>query len=232
MTAIIIDSMNILVVEDEEKIANFLRRGFMEEGYSVDIATDGEEALYKFDVNTYDCIILDILIPKGDGITVCRGVREKNTHVPIIILTAKSTLEDKIIGLDAGADDYLTKPFAFSELSARIRALMRRGNKADPVILSIDNLSLNPATRIAQRGGEIISLTTREYSLLEYFMRHPNQVITKSELLEHVWDYNYSGISNIVETYIKYLRKKLQVNSGDKELIHTMRGSGYVLKAG
>ncbi len=224
--------MNILVVEDEEKIANFLRRGFMEEGYSVDIATDGEEALYKFDVNTYDCIILDILIPKGDGITVCRGVREKNTHVPIIILTAKSTLEDKIIGLDAGADDYLTKPFAFSELSARIRALMRRGNKADPVILSIDNLSLNPATRIAQRGGEIISLTTREYSLLEYFMRHPNQVITKSELLEHVWDYNYSGISNIVETYIKYLRKKLQVNSGDKELIHTMRGSGYVLKAG
>lgn len=223
--------MNILIVEDEEKIANFLRRGFMEAGYGVDIARTGEEALYKFEINTYDCIILDIMIPEGNGIEVCRGIRNKNSHIPILMLTAKDAVEDKITGLDAGADDYVTKPFSFSELSARIRALIRRGNKADPVILTIDNLSLNPATRTAKRGDKTIILTTREYGLLEYFMRHPNQVITKTELLEHVWDYNYQGFSNIVETYIKYLRKKLNTTSQDKELIHTMRGSGYILKA-
>lgn len=223
--------MHILIVEDEEKIANFLRRGLMEEGYVVDIANSGEEALYKFDVNTYDCIILDIMIPKGDGMYVCRTIRAKNTHIPILILTAKYDVADRVTGLDAGADDYVTKPFAYSELSARIRALIRRGKKADPVVLTIDNLTLNPATRTAQRGNKTIILTTREYALLEYLMRHQNQVITKTELLEHLWDYNYNGLSNIVETYIKYLRKKLQTNPHDKELIHTMRGSGYILKA-
>jgi DNA-binding response OmpR family regulator len=223
--------MHILIVEDEEKIANFLRRGLMEESYVVDIAKSGEEALYKFEVNTYDCIILDIMIPKGDGMFVCRSIRTKNTHVPILILTAKYDVSDRVTGLDAGADDYVTKPFAYSELSARIRALIRRGKKADPVVLTIDNLTLNPATRTAQRGNKTITLTTREYALLEYLMRHQNQVITKTELLEHLWDYNYDGLSNIVETYIKYLRKKLHTNPQDKELIHTMRGSGYILKA-
>jgi DNA-binding response OmpR family regulator len=223
--------MHILIVEDEEKIANFLRRGLMEESYVVDIAHSGEEALYKFEVNTYDCIILDIMIPKGDGMFVCRTIRAKNTHIPILILTAKYDVADRVTGLDAGADDYVTKPFAYSELSARIRALIRRGKKADPVVLTIDNLTLNPATRTALRGNKTITLTTREYALLEYLMRHQNEVITKTELLEHLWDYNYDGLSNIVETYIKYLRKKLQANPQDKELIHTMRGSGYILKS-
>ena len=223
--------MQILVIEDEEKIANFLRRGFSEENYSVDIAKDGEEALYKFDINSYDCVILDLMIPKIDGLHVCRTLRSKNTNIPILILTAKGTVEDKLSGLDAGADDYLTKPFSFHELSARIRALLRRGNKADPVVLTINNLSLNPATRLAKRGNQIINLTAREYALLEYFMRHPNTVLTKTELLEHVWDYNYDGLSNIVETYVKYLRKKLQIKTSEKELIHTMRGSGYILKS-
>jgi DNA-binding response OmpR family regulator len=222
--------VQILVVEDEEKIANFLRRGLMEESYAVDVAYDGEDALYKFDINEYDLIILDLMIPKVDGLMVCKKIREVNTSIPILVLTAKDATEDKIKGLDAGADDYVTKPFSFSELSARVRALLRRGKKADPAILTIDNLSLDPATRIAKRGKRSITLTTREYALLEYFMRNPNRVLTKTELLEHVWDYNYDGLSNVLETYVKYLRKKLKVHPDEKELIHTMRGSGYVFR--
>ena len=222
--------MQILIVEDEEKIANFLRRGLLEEGYAVDIAGDGENALYKFDINEYDLTILDLLIPKVDGVTVCRKIREVNTSIHILILTAKDAIEDKVKGLDAGADDYMAKPFSFSELLARVRALLRRGKKADPTVLTIDNLSLDPATRTAKRGDTTIVLTAREYALLEYFMRNPGIVLTKSELLEHVWDYNYDGLSNILETYVKYLRKKLKVNPNDKELIHTMRGSGYILR--
>lgn len=222
--------MHLLIVEDEEKIANFLRRGFLEERYAVDIAKDGEEALYKYEINEYDCVVLDVMIPKTDGVVVCRKIREKNTSIPILLLTAKGQVEDKITGLDAGADDYVTKPFSFDELSARIRALIRRGKKADPTILSFDNVTLNPATKAATRGSRQIILTTKEYALLEYFMRNPNTVITKTKILEHVWDYNYEGFSNIVETYIKYLRKKLKTAPNDKELIHTMRGSGYILK--
>jgi DNA-binding response OmpR family regulator len=222
--------VQILIIEDEEKIANFLRRGLLEEIYAVDIAADGEDALYKFEINEYDLILLDLMIPKVDGITVCRKVREVNTSIPILVLTAKDATEDKVKGLDAGADDYMTKPFSFSELSARIRALLRRGKKADPTILTIDNLSLDPATRTAKRGNKTIVLTAREYSLLDYFMRNPNRVLTKTELLEHVWDYNYDGLSNVLETYVKYLRKKLKSRPDEKELIHTMRGSGYILK--
>jgi DNA-binding response OmpR family regulator len=222
--------MQILVVEDEEKIANFLRRGLLEESYAVDVAGDGEDALYKFEINEYDLVILDLLIPKVDGIGVCRKIREVNTSTPILILTARDATEDKIKGLDAGADDYMTKPFSFSELSARVRALLRRGKKSDPAVLKIDNLALDPATKTATRGKTRIVLTTREYALLEYFMRNPNRVLTKSELLEHVWDYSYDGLSNILETYVKYLRKKLKVHAQDQELIYTMRGSGYILR--
>jgi DNA-binding response OmpR family regulator len=222
--------MQILIVEDEEKIANFLRRGLMEERYAVDIAYDGEEALYKFDINEYDLVILDLMLPKVDGLTVCRKIRISNTNIPILILTAKDSLEDKIKGLDWGADDYMIKPFSFSELSARIRALLRRGNKADPTILTIDNLLLNPATRTVKRNGKIIDLTAREYSLLDYFIRNQNTVLTKTKILEHVWDYNYDGFSNVVETYVKYLRKKLQINPKDKKLIYTLRGFGYIFK--
>jgi DNA-binding response OmpR family regulator len=223
--------MQILLVEDEEKIANFLRRGLIEEGYAIDIAKDGEDALYKFDINEYDLVLLDLMLPKIDGVEVCRKIRKDNLHLPILMLTAKDAVENKINGLDAGADDYVTKPFSFSEVAARIRALLRRGNKADPPILNIDNLQLNPATRSAKRGNINITLTSREYSLLEYFMRYPNIVLTKTQILEHVWDYNYDGLSNIVETYVRYLRKKLKTNSKGKELIHTLRGSGYILKS-
>jgi DNA-binding response OmpR family regulator len=170
------------------------------------------------------------MIPKVDGVTVCRKIRETNTNMPVLILTAKDATEDKIVGLDAGADDYVTKPFSFSELAARIRALVRRGNKSDPVILKIDNLTLNPATKTARRGTKDIALTAREYALLEYFLRHQNIVLTKTQLLEHVWDYNYDGLSNIVETYVKYLRQKIKTRPADRELIHTLRGSGYIMK--
>lgn len=223
--------MQILIIEDEEKIANFLRRGLLEESYAVDIAYDGEDALYKFDINEYDFVLLDLMIPKIDGVKVCRKIREANPNIPILILTAKDSVDDKVSGLDAGADDYVTKPFSFTELTARIRALIRRGNKADPVILKLDNLSLNPATRTAQRGDKTITLTAREYALLEYFMRHQNIVLTKTQLLEHVWDYNYDGLSNIVETYVKYIRQKIRTSPKDKELLHTMRGSGYIMKS-
>jgi DNA-binding response OmpR family regulator len=220
--------MQILIVEDEEKIANLLRKGLLEERYTVDIARDGEEALYKLEINEYDLIILDLMIPKISGDEVCRTVRKNNTSLPILILTAKDAVEDKIRSLDAGADDYVTKPFSFAEVTARIRALIRRNKKADPVILTIDNLSLDPATKTAIREGKQILLTAREYALLEYFMRNQNVLLTKTQLLEHVWDYNYDGFSNIVETYVKYLRKKLRITPRDKELIHTRRGSGYM----
>ncbi len=229
-TGSIICSMHILIVEDEAKIANFLRRGFKEEHYAVDIATDGQEALDKFEINTYDLVLLDLMIPKVDGVSVCRKMRKLNTDIPILMLTAKDSVDDKVAGLDAGADDYLTKPFSFAELSARVRALLRRGTRAaDPVILEMDNLTLNPATKQVMRGGKVIPLTAREFALLEYFLRNPNTVITKTQLLEHVWDYSYDGLSNIVETYVKYLRKKLAVKSNSRELIHTRRGSGYIM---
>ncbi|MCL5771718.1 MAG: response regulator transcription factor [Actinobacteria bacterium] len=223
--------MQILIIEDEKKIADFLRRGLIEERYAADVAFDGEEALYKYNINEYDLIILDIMIPKIDGLTVCQKIRSNNSNIPILILTAKDSIEDKIKGLDSGADDYMTKPFSFSELSARIRALLRRGNKADPAILTIDDLVLNPATKVVKRKNKIIDLTAREYSLLEYFMRNQNIVLTKTKILEHVWDYSYDGLSNVIETYVKYLRKKLKVDGKAKELIHTIRGSGYILKA-
>ena len=220
----------MLVIEDEEKIAQVLRKGLQEEQYNVDIASDGEDAIAKTIANTYDFIILDLMIPKIDGLTVCRKIREKNQSVPILILTAKDSVDDKIAGLDAGADDYVIKPFSFAEISARIRALLRRGNKADPVVLAVDDLTLNPATKVVLRNGKTISLTAKEYALLEYFMRHKNSMLSKEQLLEHVWDYYYEGVSNVVETYVKYLRKKLHVLPQSKELIHTVRGIGYVMK--
>lgn len=220
--------MQILIVEDEEKIANLLRKGLLEERYTVDVARDGEEAIYKFEINEYDLIILDLMIPKISGEEVCRTIRKTNTSLPILILTARDAIGDKVRGLDAGADDYVTKPFSFAEVTARARALIRRNKKADPVVLTIDNLMLDPATKLASRGGKQILLTAREYALLEYFMRNQNVLLTKTQLLEHVWDYNYDGFSNIVETYVKYLRKKLRTSTADKELIHTRRGSGYM----
>lgn len=223
--------MQILIVDDEKKLANVLRRGLLEEGYAVDLAFDGDEALEKFEINmAYDAIVLDLMIPKTSGMAVLKKIRQSNADVPIIILTARTEIDDRIAGLDEGADDYLTKPFSFGELTARIRALLRRGNKADPPQLSIDTLALNPANHVVKRGKREITLTAREYALLEYFMRNQNKLLTKTQILEHVWDYNYDGLSNIVETYVKYLRKKIRTVHTDRELIHTMRGSGYIMK--
>ncbi len=222
--------MQILIVEDEAKIRHFLRQGLLEESYAVDTAKDGEEALYKLDINEYDLVLLDIMLPKVNGIAVCKALRKKGSHLPVILLTAKDRVTDKVLGLDAGADDYITKPFSFDELTARMRAIFRRGKKTDPAILAFADLSLDPATRTAKRGKHTIVLTTREYALLEYFLRHPHMLLTKAQILEHVWDYNYDGLSNIVETYVKYLRKKLKTTPNASELIHTMRGSGYILQ--
>jgi DNA-binding response OmpR family regulator len=222
--------MQILIVEDEKKLAHALRRGLLEEKYAVDIAFDGEEALEKCDTNEYDLIILDLMIPKIDGLAVLSKMRKTNTGIPVIILTAKNSPEDKVRGLDEGADDYITKPFSFTELAARIRALMRRGRSADPPVLGVADLTLDPAARTVRRGNKILMLTAREFALLEYFMRHPNKVLSETQLLEHVWDLNYQGLSNVVATYVKYLRQKLRVSPRDKELIHTVRGFGYILK--
>lgn len=222
--------MQMLIVEDERKIAELLRRGLLEEQYQADIARDGEDALYKFAVNAYDLVVLDLMIPRIGGIDVCRKIRETNSTLPILMLTARDAVEDKVAGLDAGADDYLTKPFSFAELLARIRALLRRGKTADPAVLSLGGLVLDPATKETSRGGRQISLTAREFALLEYFMRYPNVVLTRTRLIEHVWDCNYDGLSNIVDTYVKYLRKKIRMTDSDPELIHTLRGSGYMLK--
>ena len=223
--------MQILVVEDEPKIAQLLRRGLLEERYAVDLALDGEAALTRFEAGSYDLVILDRMLPIVNGIEVCKKIRHQDTNVPIIMLTAKGEIEDKIAGLDSGADDYITKPFAFHELTARIRALLRRGNSADPIILSIDDLLLNPAKHEVTRSDVTIACTAREYALLEYLMRNQSLVLSKTQILEHVWDYNYEGLSNIVETYIKYLRKKLQVKPSSRQIIHTVRGYGYVMKS-
>ena len=191
--------MQILIVEDEKKLVHILRRGLLEERYAVDIAYDGKEALEKVDINEYDLVILDLMIPKVNGLEVLRHIRhnQPTVNLPVIILTAKSGEEDKVRGLDEGADDYLTKPFSFAELTARIRALLRRGRKADPPVLRIDTLMLDPSTRSVKRAGKEIQLTSREFALLEYLMRNQNKVLSETKILEHVWDFNYQGLSNI-----------------------------------
>lgn len=201
-----------------------------EQGYAVDVAGDGQIALEKVDTNAYDLLILDLMLPKVDGITVCRTIRQEGQTVPVLMLTAKDAVESKVTGLDAGADDYLTKPFSFAELSARVRALLRRGPRLDATVLQCGDLTLDPATRMVSRAGKQIMLTAREYALLEFFMRNPNRVLTKTEIIDHVWDVNYEGLSNIVETYVKYIRQKIKTASSSPELIHTVRGSGYILK--
>lgn len=222
--------MQILLVEDEEKIAQLLRRGLMEKSFAVDLARDGAQAVQKLACNEYDLVILDLMIPKIDGLQVCKRIRQDNTQIPILILTAKDGIDDKIKGLDSGADDYMTKPFSFAELLARVRALLRRGKQALPTVLQFQDLKMDPSSHTVTRANHPIYLTSREYALLEYFMHQPRRVLSKSQILEHVWDYNYDGLSNIVETYVKYVRKKIKLDPSSKELIHTVRGIGYVLK--
>ena len=221
--------MYILIVEDEKKVVGFLKKGLQEEHYTVDVAYDGEEALLLAGMNRYDVIILDIMLPKKDGMEVLKALRTQGLSTPILMLTAKDTLEDKVRGLDSGADDYITKPFAFAELLARIRALLRRGKPTNETSLTAADLMLDPIQHKVQRGGKPIELTSKEYALLEYFLRNKGQVLTRTLINEHVWGYRFDTGTNIVDVYVNYLRSKID-RGFDKKLIHTVRGVGYVLR--
>lgn len=221
--------MRILVVEDEKKVASFIKRGLEEESFSVDMAYDGEEGLYMAESNPYDLILMDLMLPKMDGLSVIKELRNKGNKTPVLCLTAKDTVEDIISGLDSGSDDYLTKPFAFAELVARVRALLRRGTQDRGAEIRFADLRLDPVAHKVWRGNKEIELTAKEYALLEYFMRNPNQILTRTMIAEHVWDYTFDSFTNIIDVYVNYLRKKVD-RDYDKKLIHTVRGIGYVMK--
>jgi len=221
--------MRVLVVEDSRRLAGIVKRGLLEEGYAVDNAYDGEEAEYMAETTPFDMIILDIMLPKKDGLAVCRDLRAKNVNTPILMLTAKDSVEDKVAGLDCGADDYVVKPFAFSELLARIRALLRREVLPKVQKYQIGDLSLDPQSREVWRNGAQLELTAKEYSILEYFMRRPNAVVTRTMLGESVWDYEFDGLSNIIDVYVRRIRQKID-REGQTSLIQTVRGAGYRLR--
>jgi DNA-binding response OmpR family regulator len=222
--------MRILIVDDDRRLCAVIKRGLLEETYAVDLAYDGEEGEYLAEVNPYDLIILDIMLPAKNGVEVCQELRAKKVNTPILMLTAKDTVEDRVRGLDTGADDYLVKPFAFSELLARLRALMRREGLPKSAELHVGDLALNTLTRQVRRGQRPVELTTKEYVILEYFMRHPNVVVTRTMIEEHAWDYDFDSLSNLVDVYIRRIRRKID-NEGENSLIQTVRGAGYRLKA-
>ncbi|MCX6575996.1 MAG: response regulator transcription factor [Candidatus Aminicenantes bacterium] len=220
--------MRILIVEDDRKVGAFLQKGLREEQYAVDVCRDGEEAVDWASINSYDVIVLDIMLPKKDGFAVCRELRQKGMLTPILMLTAKDSVEDKVSGLTEGADDYLTKPFSFEELLARIRALLRRTQDYKTKVLRVGDLEMDTAKRQAIRAGKQIPLSGKEYALLEYLMRNKGRVVTESMIVEHVWDMNYEGTSNIVNVYINYLRKKID-SEFEVKLVRTIRGHGYTI---
>lgn len=220
--------MRILVVDDDPEIVSFVKRGLTYEGYSVDTAGDGTEALVKAREREPDLVVLDIMMPGLDGIEVSKRLR-RDSDVPILMLTAKGTVADKVTGLESGADDYLVKPFAFDELLARVRALLRRRQPKEGEVLRFRDLSLNTATREVKRGNQAIQLTAQEFDLLELFMRHPRQVLKRDTIYDRVWGYDFGGESNVIEVYVRYLRSKLEAE-GRPRLIHTVRGVGYVLR--
>jgi heavy metal response regulator len=222
--------MRILLVEDDKKVASFIHKGLEEEGYAVDIAPDGEAGLYMGLDRLHDLVILDVMLPKKPGFQVLRELRQEKVATPVLLLTARDTVEDKVQGLDAGADDYLTKPFAFAELLARVRALLRRRAEERTPKLQIADLALDPATHSVTRGGQPITLTNREFALLEYFLRNPGRVLTRTAIAEHVWDYDFDSGTNVIDVYVNYLRKKIDAGREPK-LLHTVRGTGYVLQA-
>jgi DNA-binding response OmpR family regulator len=222
--------VRILVVEDERKVASFIRQGLAEEGHTVEVAADGETALDLVEAGPpYDLIVLDLMLPKVDGFAILKAVRGQRVTTPVLVLTARDSVADKVRGLDLGADDYLTKPFSFDEFLARVRALLRRGAAAVPV-LAVADLTLDPSTREVRRGGRRITLTVREHALLEYFMRSAGRVLTRPMLAEHVWGLDFDPESNIVDVYVGYLRRKID-GAGETRLLHTVRGAGYVLRA-
>ncbi len=221
--------MKILVVEDEKKVAGFIKRGLEEEKFEVDVAYDGEDGFQKAAEGAYSLVILDVMLPKKDGLSTVRDLRAKKVLTPVLMLTAKDTVEDIVAGLNSGSDDYLAKPFAFAELLARVRALLRRSEQERGAEIRFADLRLDPVTHKVWRKDKEIDLTAKEYSLLEFFMRNPNQVLTRTTIAENVWDYIFDSFTNIIDVYVNYLRKKID-RDADKKLIHTVRGVGYILK--
>jgi two-component system OmpR family response regulator len=221
--------VRVLVVEDEAKMASLLQRALEREGYAVDVTGDGVDAIWLATENDYDAIVLDVMIPPPDGFDVCRTLRERERWAPVLLLTARDSVADRVTGLDAGADDYLAKPFSFDELSARLRALTRRTVTERPTVLEAAGLRLDPAAHTVTRAEHPIDLSPKEFSLLEMFMRSPGKVLTRTELLEHVWDFAYDGTSNVIDVYIRYLRSKID-RPFDLDSIETVRGVGYRLR--
>ena len=221
--------MRILVVEDEKKVSTFIQRGLEEEGFTVTTAFDGEEGVKKAESEPFELILMDVMLPKMDGLAAIKYLREKNITTPVLCLTARDSVDDKVSGLDIGADDYLAKPFAFVELVARCRALIRRGSNDRGAEIFFADLRLDPVAHKVWRSGDEITLTSKEYALMEYFMRNPNRVLTRLMIAENVWDYSFDSFTNIIDVYVNYLRNKID-QKYDKKLIHTVRGAGYALK--
>lgn len=218
--------MRILLVEDERRLSNVIKKGLEEEGFAVDVSYDGEEGEFMAESESYDLIILDVMLPKIDGIIVCKKIRKKGHKTPILMLTAKSTIEDKVLGLDSGADDYITKPFSFIEFRSRVRALIRRTRENSTPTLSITDLVVNPLKHFVERNGRKISLTPKEFAILEFLLHHKDEVVSRTMITEHVWDYNFDGMSNVVDVFLANLRRKIDKNT-TKKLIHTVHGVGY-----
>lgn len=223
--------MRILLIEDDQRVASFIRRGLREEQYTVDVAKDAEQALFIAQTETYDLLILDWLLPKGSGLDVLRALRADRNAVPILVLTAKDRLMDKVQGFEAGADDYLTKPFGFAELLARVRALVRRRGDLVETILRAEDLELDTLRHRVLRSGQAVPLTAREYGLLEYLLRHKNEVVTRTQLAEHVWEHDFDPLSNVIDVQVGRLRRKIDGNRQPK-LLHTVRGRGYTVQDG
>jgi DNA-binding response OmpR family regulator len=220
--------MRILLIEDEKHLSDVIKKGFLELGFAVDQAFDGEEGLYLAELESYDVIILDVMLPKKDGITVCKQLRDKKIAIPILMLTAKAQVEDRVTGLNVGADDYLTKPFEFVELKARVNALLRRNYHQPETKITIDDLEIDPVKRTVQRGNKPITLTPKEFAILEFLARHKDEPVTRTQITEHTWDYNFDSLSNVVDVFIATLRKK--VDGGQKKkLIRTVHGVGYII---
>ena len=223
--------MRVLVVEDEPHMAELIRKGLSREGFAVDVAADGEECMRMATATAYDALVLDVMLPGISGFEACRRLRDDSVWTPVLMLTARDSVDDRVTGLDAGADDYLVKPFAWRELLARLRALIRRGDNERPTVLEVGDLRLDPATRAVHRGDAAIDLSAKEFALLETFMRRPGDVLPRAHLLEHAWDVGYQGRSNVVDVYVGHLRAKIDVPFGRRTL-ETVRGSGYRLRAG
>ena len=221
--------MRILVVEDEARLAAFIAKGLSELSFTVDIAENGPTGLQRARAASYDLVILDVVLPGLDGFAVCRELRRLSLDVPILMLSARGVVEDRVRGLDSGADDYLTKPFAFSELSARVRALLRRQKPSELLTLAVGDVTLDPVKRLVQRGVRRLDLTQKEFALLEYLMQHPGEVLTRAMIAEHVWDFTWDRLTNVIDVYVNHLRRKLE-EGGEPRIIHAVRGAGYIMR--